>query len=344
MWFGRQRAKARKTIIDSGSVMSSSDLVLSPQEILEVKMEYRDSLVPRSSSPAVTVASVTVPTSDENVGQSKKAHPKKRALVRFRGAKKKQATVQNNCMEDEHTDLVVDTLGHSVSGSPSIAQSFISCGISHPLRLNESPLVTLPAFPLRLIAPPSRTPVTSANISADPYSGEDGQFGLSTNQSYRIYPALRTSEATTINDEPSPDAFKSSRAAIYQQGPMFRAHFYNNEAANYRNTHSNLGTVPALHSHHISAHNPGLYSAEPMFPASDGSGRQHVPRQVGLGEYFSQSLAPAIVLENTSKFMPSEVVPPMNDYSAYPSSSSVQYIMAPSTVTEGLVRKFCNLA
>jgi hypothetical protein len=326
LWFGRQRAKARKTSVGLEPVTSNSYLVPSPQEILDVKMEYRDSLVPRSSSPPVPVLSVTSgPTSDGNFTQSEKAPPKKEPGVR---AKKRQTTVRHSVTKEKHTDPAAE--GNSVSETPSMAQS----SIFHPLRLNESPLVAPPAFPLRRLAPPSRT--LTASILAHPHPREDSQSGLSTNQSHRIYPAPRTSEGTTVNVQPSPDIFKSG-AAVYQQGPRFRAQFYNNESANYRNIRPNPETVWALCSNPISVHNPGLYLAEPMFPASDGSGRQNPPKQVDLGEYFPQSLAPAIVLENTSKPTPL-IVPPMNNYSAFP---SMQYIR-PSTVTEGLVRNFFN--
>lgn len=330
LWFGRQRAKARKTTIGPEPVTSNLDLVPSPQEILDVKMEYRDSLVPRSSSPPVPARSVTTgPTSNGNVSQSEKAPPKKEPRVR---AKKRQTTVRNSLTKDKHTDPVAE--GNSVSETPSMAQS----SIFHPLRLNESPLVAPPAFPFRRIAPPSRT--LTASILAHPHHPrEDQQSGLSTNQSHRIHPALRTSEGTTVNVQPSPDIFKSG-AAVYQQGPRFRAHFYNNESANYRNIRPNSETVSALCSNPIAVCDPGLYLAEPMFLASDGSGRQNPPKQVNLGEYFSQSLAPAIVLENTTKPTPL-IVPPTNNYSAYPSSSSMQYI-GPSTFTEGLVRNFHN--
>lgn len=324
LWFGRQRVKARKINIGPGPLTSSSDLVPSLQETIEVKTEYRGSLVPMSSSPAVLVAIDIGPTSNGNVTQSEKAPPKKKTRVRAPRANKKQRIVQNNIIKNEYLDPVVGALGTSASQPPSMAQDFISCSISHPPRLNESPFVTLPALPFRRIAPPSRTPLTSANILAHPHPGEDRQSGLSTNQSYRIYPTLRASEVS-VNVQPSPDVFKSSRAAVYQQGPMFRAHFYNNGPVNYQDTRSNLEAVPKSRSDNIPVHNPGLYLAEPLFPHSDGSERQNPPKQVGLDEYFSQSLAPAIVLENTSKPMPS-VVPRMNDYSDYPSSSSVQYI------------------
>ena len=178
-----------------------------------------------------------------------------------------------------------------------------------PPRLNESPLVTLPALPFRRIAPPSRTPRTSANILACPQPGEDQQSGLSTNQSCRIHSPFRTADVTTVKlevpgSQPSPSDFKSSKATVYQQGPRFHTHFYNNGPANYRYTRPNLGTLPALRSNHIPVLNPRLFLAGPMPPASHVSRQQNIQNQVGLGEHFSQYLAPAIVLESTSKPTP----------------------------------------
>jgi hypothetical protein len=337
LWFGRQRVKARKIAIDPGPVTSSSEVVPSPQEILEVKMEYRDSLAPKSSSPALPVASLIRLASDGDVSQSEKPPPKKKARTR---AKKKQTTVQNKLVKEEHVGPVVGVLGNSASEPPSMAQSSTSCSVSHPPRLTANPLLTLPTFPLRRIAPPSRTPFPSANVlAAHSHPGEE-RSGLSTNQFYRIYQVPRTGEVTTVNVQPSPDIFKSSSAAVYQQGPRFRAHFYNNGPDNYPNTGPNFGTFPALRSNHIPVHNPGRYLAESVFPPSDGSGPQSFSKQVGRGEYLSQSLVPAIVLENTPKHTPL-IVPPMNNYSAYPSSSSVQYI-GPNTVRESLVSSNYN--
>lgn len=336
--------KARKTAINTGPVTSNSDLVPSPDEILEVKMEFRDSLVPRSSSPAVPLASVIGSTSDGSVsqsGQSGKSPPKKKARVsqpRAQRAKKKQTTARQNLVKDESTDPVVNSLGNSVSAPPSMAQSYITCDNSHPPRLTEGPLVTQPAFPPLRIAPPSRTPLTSAKILAHPRPGEDRRSGLSTNQSYSIYTPLNTSDVITVNvpdSQPPPDIFKSSKAAVYQQGTRFHTHFYNNGPANYRNTRPNFATVPAVRSNHVTIPNPGSYLAEPVLLVSDVSGRQHIPKQVGRGEYFSQFLAPAIVLENNSKPTPSFVAP-MNNYSAHTSSSSA----GSSATMEELVRNF----
>ena len=173
--------------------------------------------------------------------------------------------------------------------------------------LNESPLETLPAPPFRCIAPPSRTPLTSANVLACPQLREDRQSGLSTNQSHRIYSPFGTGNVATVNisgSQPSPSVFKSSRPTVYQQKPRFHTHFYNNGPANYRDTRSNLGTFSALRSNHIPVPNPRFYLAEPMLPVSHVSWQQNIQNQVGLGEHFSQPVAPAIVLENTSKPMP----------------------------------------
>ena len=198
----------------------------------------------------------------------------------------------------------------------------IDPGPVHSPRLNESPLVTLPALPFRRIAPPSRTPRTSANILACPQPGEYQQSGLSTNQSDRIYSPFRTGDMTTVKlevpgSQPSPSVFKSSRATVYQQleGPRFNTHFYNNGPANYRYTRPNLGTLPAFRSKHIPVPNPRLNLARPMLPASHVSRQQNVQNQVGLEEHFSQSLAPAIVLESTSKPTPLADAA-MNNYSA----------------------------
>ena len=184
-----------------------------------------------------------------------------------------------------------------------------------PPRLNESPPITLPALPFRRIAPPNRTPRTSANIIAIPQPGENQPSGLSTNPSHRIYSPFRTGDVTTVNvpgSQPSPSVFKSSRASAYQQlvGPILNTQFYNNGPANYRNTRPNLGTLPALRSNQMPVPNPRLYLAEPMLPASHVSWQQNKQNQVDLGEHFPQSLAPAIVLENTSKSAA------MNNYSA----------------------------
>jgi hypothetical protein len=126
LWFGRQRAKARKIVIDPGPIASSSDLVLSTQEILQVKMEYRDSLAPRSSSPALSVGSVVGPTLDENVSQSsEKPPPTKKTRVsqpRAQRAKKKQANVRNT-LNAAYTDPVVNAPGNSASATSSMAQS-----------------------------------------------------------------------------------------------------------------------------------------------------------------------------------------------------------------------------
>ena len=189
----------------------------------------------------------------------------------------------------------------------------IDPGPVHP-PLNESPLETLP---FRRIAPPSRTPRTSANVLACPQPGEDRQSGLSTNQSHRIYSPFRT---TTVNvpgsqPSPSPSVFKSSRPTVYQQKPRFHTHFYNNGPANYRDTRPNLGTFPALRSNHIPVPNPRFYPTESMHPTSHVSWQQNIQNQVGLGEYFSQPLAPAIVLENTSKPRPLADAA-MNNYSS----------------------------
>jgi hypothetical protein len=175
-----------------------------------------------------------------------------------------------------------------------VRKASVDPGPVDPPRLNESPLVTLPApsLPFRRIAPSSRTPRASADILACPQQGDDLQSGpsLSTNQSYSIYSPFRTGDVTTVklevpDSQPSPGVFKFSKAAAYQQKPRFHTHFYNNGPANYRNTRSN----------------PKFYLAEPMLPASHVSRQQNIQNQVGLGQHFSQSLAPAIVLENTSK-------------------------------------------
>ena len=338
LWFGRQRVKARKAAVDLGAVTSSSDLVLSPQDILEVKMEHRDSLILRSSSPAVPNASVIPPASDGNTSQSEKAPPKKKARV-TQGVKKKQTT-RNSVIKAEYTDPVVSVSGNLASAPPSMAQSSIACDSSYLPRPNEVSLVAQPALPFRRIVPPSRT-LISANILAHSHP-ENWQSGLSTNQSYRIYSPLGTTDVTTVDvadSQPPPGIFKSSKAAIYQQGSRFHTHFHNNGPANYRNTRSNLGTEPALRSNYIPISNPGSYNylAGPLPPMFDSSGQQNMLNQVG---YFSQFLAPAIVLENTFKPMPS-VVAPMYNCSVHTSSSSMQYA-GPSTITEGQVRKLCN--
>ena len=307
-------------------------------------MEYRDSLVPKSSSPAVPVASAVGPASDGNVSQSEKAPWRKKARVsqpRAQRTKKNQTTVELNPIKIEYANPAVSTLGNSASAPSSMALSSNSRDGSRAPRLNEGPLAIQPAFCFPRIAPPSRT-LVSANTLAHPHL-EELQSGLSGNQPYRIYSPLSIRDATTVNvanSQPPPGIFKSSKAAVYQQGPRFHTHFYNNGPANYRNTRSNHETIPVFRSNHIPVPSRGTYLAESMFTMSDVSGRQNIPQQVGVGEYFSQSLAPAIVLENTSKPTPSVVVP-MNSYSAYPSSSSVQYTGS-STVTESLVRTFCN--
>ena len=187
-----------------------------------------------------------------------------------------------------------------------VRKSSVDPGPLDPPRLNESPLVNMPApsLPFRRIAPSSRTPRTSADILACSQLGDDLQSGLSTNQSHRIY---STGDVTTVklevpDSQPSTGVFKFSKATAYQQKPRFHTHFYNNGPANYRNTRPNLGTLPALRSNHtMSAPNPKLYLAEPLLPASHVSRQQNIQNQDGLGQHFSQSLAPAIVLENTSK-------------------------------------------
>jgi hypothetical protein len=199
----------------------------------------------------------------------------------------------------------------------------IDPGPVHAPSLNESPLVTLPALPFRRIVPSSRTPRTSANVLACPQPGEDQQSGLSTgtNQSYSIYSPLGAGDVATVKlevpgSQPFPGVFKVSRAAAYQQKPRFHTNFYNNGPANYRNTRQNLGTLPALRSNNIPVPNPRFYLAEPMLPASHVSRQQNTQNQVGPGEHFSQSLAPAFVLENTSKLTTLANAAAMNNYSA----------------------------
>lgn len=302
-------------------------------------MEYRDSLVPRSSSPALSVGSVVGPTLDENVSQSSENHPPTKkprvSQPRAQRAKKKQANVRNILVKTANTDPVVNALGNPASATSSMAQSSTACDSFHLPGLNEAPLVIQSVFPFPRIAPPSRTPLTSASISAQ---GEDRQSHLSTNQSYRIYSPVNTN-ATTVNAAGSqlpPSIFTFSKpAAVYQQGPIFRTPFYNNGPANYQNPLSNLGT---LRSDHTLAPNPGPYLAEFLLPVSDVSGRQNIPKQVGLEEHFSHSLGPAIVLENASKPMASAVTP-MNNYLGYPSSSPAQHIGS-SIFTEDLVPNF----
>jgi hypothetical protein len=175
----------------------------------------------------------------------------------------------------------------------------IDPGPVHPPRPSESPLVTLPALPFRRIAPPSRTPCTSANILACAQPGEDQQSDLSTNQSNRIYSPFRTGDVITVKleeapgSQPSPTFFKSSRAAVYQQGPRFHTHFYNNGPANYRNIRPNLGTFPALLSNHNTVPNPSFSLAEHMLPASQVPRQQTIQNQAGVREhnYSAKSLS-----------------------------------------------------
>ena len=309
--------------------------------MLKVKIEHRDSLVLSSSSPTVPVTSVVGP-SDRTTGYSENAILKKKPRVsepRAQRAKKKQTNIRHNLVKTEYTDPVVGALGNLASVPPSMAQSSMSFDNVHPPGLKEGPLVIQSAFPFSRIAPPSRTPFASASTLAHPDPGEHQQSGLSTNQAYSIYPSLSTSNVTTVNDAHSrfpPGIFRPPKAAaVYQQGPKFHTHFYNNGPANYRNTLRDFGTLPEVRSNHIPVGTPGPYLAERM-TEPDLSGRQNIPKQVG---FFSQSLAPAIVLEKTS------LVPvPMNNYSAYPSSSSVQYTGS-SPIAEELVRnarKFYN--
>ena len=168
-------------------------------------------------------------------------------------------------------------------------------GPVHPPSLNESPLAsaTLPALPFRRITQPSRAPCTSANILACAEPGENQQSDLSTNQSHRIYSPVRlgTGDMITVKleapvSQPSPSVFKSSRAAtVYQQGPRFNTHFYNNGPANYRNARPNLGTFPALHSDHISVPTPSFYLAGHMLPVSQAPRQQNIQNQASLGEH-----------------------------------------------------------
>ena len=166
-------------------------------------------------------------------------------------------------------------------------------GPVHPPSLNESPLasVTLPALPFRRIAPPSRTSCTSANILACAEPGENQQSDLSTNQSHRIYSPVRLGSGDMITvkleapvSRPSPIVFKSSRAAtVYQQGPRFHTHFYNNGPANYRNTRPDLGTFPA---NHISVPTPSFYLPGHMLPVSQAPRQQNIQNQAGIGEHI----------------------------------------------------------
>ena len=162
----------------------------------------------------------------------------------------------------------------------------------------------MPALPFRHIGPPSRTPCTSASILACPQSEEAQQSELSTNQSHRIYSPFKAGDVITVKlekvpgSQPSPVVFKSSRATVYQQGPRFHTHFYNNGPANYRNTRANLGTLPSLLSNHTSVPNPSFYLAEPMLSAPNMSRQQSIQSQPGLGDHMNNHSAKVLSMHS----------------------------------------------
>ncbi|KAF8964230.1 hypothetical protein BDZ97DRAFT_919961 [Flammula alnicola] len=334
-WFGRQRAKARnaKSKVTGTSVAetSSPNTVLSPQEILHVKLENPDPVVRSSPPPAPEVASVSdyvalstsssaalegLPTSGTSRKRKQKAPSRKTPSGRtLRSSKKKAAPVaaQPSRVKTEFVERPVD-MQYTPPPADKDQSSMLVSGyypnenasrIPHPGSARPGrPAPTNPYNQfLPKIAPPKRSPLTSANKPTGSTS-RNSRSGLSTDQSESIYAPSHASEVTIehqslgssirINPRPS----RSQRTASYQQGPVFHTQFHNNGPSNYA-SRILLPTPSTKHS------TPNPSSDRPVYPGSvpafympEASEPIYLPQAPNAGYYNVRPLAPAFDWEN----------------------------------------------
>ena len=162
-WYGRERKKTRKTAIvapDQVDVTKppSSDAPMSPLEILDVKIEHRDAILPRSSSFRV-IADVSTTGESSTIAQElDKPPPKKKARKRNLKKAAVMTVKADSAFSDgllRYTpvaDQVPLPMPEIPRTQPSTLQGDILCQRE-------------PASFLRMMPPPMRSPLIQTPIS-----------------------------------------------------------------------------------------------------------------------------------------------------------------------------------
>ncbi|KAJ3508924.1 hypothetical protein NLJ89_g5492 [Agrocybe chaxingu] len=263
-WFGRQRLKKRKEVAKNGDT-ASSDIALSPQEIMNVKMEQVDAsspLLPDSSSPDSSFqASVSADSISTSSSVALESSSLSRSAASGNRSKAKGKAPAKAPPKNTKTRKTGNTKVKTEAREPPAVMRYNPVPAAPP-PTSAPPRGLAHNNLLPRIAPPKRSPVTTA--IAEPPATSRSRLSEVTTQHYMMY--VPPGDALVPPPEnfyyqPTFSRSKSQRNAVYQQGPVFRNGWNNQGPSAY--TPRSSGSDSGAHAHYETTFAPPGISAAP---------------------------------------------------------------------------------
>uniref|UniRef100_A0A8H8CLB5 Homeobox domain-containing protein n=1 Tax=Psilocybe cubensis TaxID=181762 RepID=A0A8H8CLB5_PSICU len=341
-WFARQRTKDRKnnpeTSTRKGSTRlgatgrGSMDVMRSPEDILQVKLEDGDPIGALASSPGAT--SVSEYATTLSASSSSIVLDLTQPGPTIESSQNRRRTGPRNTSSSTTRSLRSRRKGPAIIESPRVKKELIELSLSaaadSPSQSDNQSAANMGAYPggnhgqtqtaatssgsrstasasyldiLPMLGPPKRSPMATGVNHGGPTRRRSSVSGAK--KSHNIYAPSHAEASplggdfhdTVTHDSPAqPRAPKNQRAAFYQQGPVLRTQFYNNGPSNYMSSPLDENAPSVAQSMACPAAVYDYFSVDPSSPLPSGS----------IAQMPQASLAPAFDWENHIPFQPVE--------------------------------------